>query len=62
MQNNLAVIATLRMIAIGGNVRAVDILPTLVPEPVEAESFELVFGDQKLFALLLLPMTGYKKG
>ena len=52
--DNLAIVATLRVITIGGNVRAIGILPALVPEPVEAKLFEFVFGDQKRLAPLLL--------
>jgi len=42
-QNNLQVVATLRSVAIKGDVGAVNVIVALGAEPVEAELFELVF-------------------
>ena len=45
LQNDLAIVISFGVGAIGSDVRTIGIRPVLVPEPVEAESFELV-GDQ----------------
>ena len=44
-QNNLLVVAALRRVAIMGDVGAVGVVVAAGAEPVEADLFELVFGD-----------------
>ena len=44
-ENDLLVVLPFRRLAIGGDLRAVGILIATFPEPVEAELFELVFGN-----------------
>ena len=44
-QDHLQVVAALRRVAVKGDVGAVGVAVALRTEPVEAELFELVFGD-----------------